>query len=283
MRSLPRLLLIIFGLILAGGIWLTAGPVNAHPLSDLNQTPSSERPPPLPTIYPPSQAGNGAQVYWGMCQDCHGDQGQGLTAEWRAGFAPEYRDCWASGCHGESRPDNSFLIPASGAPGLAGPGALPRFRTAFELGSYIQDAMPLSPSGSLTPDQAWELTAYLLSLNNADPPQIQLSGNNRAAIPIHGEVTLPESELPGGSAIGPGIISGGSWGWERPNPKIPLKNQIRTGKLLSSFAFPKDPCQTGFLQLYTGSRGVGGVFLPGFIDHRRPGNVLLYSDARKSG
>ena len=198
MRSLSRLLLVIFGLILVGGIWLTAGQVSAHPLSDLSQTPSSERPPPLPTIYPPSQAGNGAQVYWGMCQDCHGDQGQGLTAEWRAGFAPDYQDCWASGCHGESRPDNSFLIPASGAPGLAGPGALPRFRTAFELGSYIQDAMPLSPSGSITPDQAWELTAYLLSLNNADPPQIQLSGKTGAAIPIHGEVTLPESELPGG-------------------------------------------------------------------------------------
>jgi len=36
-----------------------------------------------PTVYPPTQADQGAQVYWFVCMVCHGDRGQGLTDEWR--------------------------------------------------------------------------------------------------------------------------------------------------------------------------------------------------------
>jgi len=79
-----------------------------------------------------------------MCQDCHGDQGQGLDAAWRSTFAPESQDCWGSGCHGEDAQENSFILPETGAPALAGPGALPRFSTAFELGTYIHESMPFS-------------------------------------------------------------------------------------------------------------------------------------------
>jgi quinol-cytochrome oxidoreductase complex cytochrome b subunit len=132
-----------------------------------------------------------------MCQDCHGDQGQGLTAEWRAAFAPEMQDCWAAGCHGQDHPTNSFLLPEAGAPALAGPGALPQFATAFELGTYIQDNMPLFPTGSLTEDQAWELTAYLLFLNQAGDPSLSLQGTNSAAVPVHNQTILPEPSLPG--------------------------------------------------------------------------------------
>jgi quinol-cytochrome oxidoreductase complex cytochrome b subunit len=151
----------------------------------------------VPTVYPPAQADNGAQVYWGMCQDCHGDLGQGLDAEWRSTFAPAYQDCWGSGCHGEDSPDNSFILPEAGAPALAGPGVLPQFATAFELGTYIQESMPYSPTGSLTTDQAWELTAYILDLNGRNNPELTLSGTNSAAIPTHQEVKLPGIELPG--------------------------------------------------------------------------------------
>jgi len=132
-----------------------------------------------------------------MCQDCHGDQGQGLTAEWRAVFAPDLQDCWASGCHGEDAPPGSFPIPETGAPALAVPGALPQFSTAFELGTYIQDSMPLAPPGSLTEDQAWELTAYLLAWQQAGDPAITLSGTNSGAIPVHSQVKMPENSLPG--------------------------------------------------------------------------------------
>jgi quinol-cytochrome oxidoreductase complex cytochrome b subunit/mono/diheme cytochrome c family protein len=200
MGSRLRIFLIIPAvLILVGGLVLFSGTVSATSPSQQNllTTPIYDRPGPVPTVYPPSQADNGAQVYWGMCQDCHGDQGQGLDAEWRSTFAPVIRDCWGSGCHGEDAPENSFILPEAGAPALAVPGALPQFSTAFELGSYIHQNMPFSPTGSLTEDQAWELTAYILHLNHKGSPELTLSGTNSAAIQVHQEVKLPGLELPG--------------------------------------------------------------------------------------
>jgi quinol-cytochrome oxidoreductase complex cytochrome b subunit/mono/diheme cytochrome c family protein len=204
MRSRTKFFIFFAGLILLEGVLLSVGPASASP----NQQPAAVptiiniRPDPLPTVYPPTQSDNGAQVYWGMCQDCHGDQGQGLTAEWRATFAPEYRDCWASGCHGEDAPAGSFILPEVGAPALAGPGALPRFSTGFELGSYIQESMPLFPNGSLSEDQTWELTAYLLSLNQNGPPSIPISSTNSAAIRVGSPTNLPEPSLPGTLILG---------------------------------------------------------------------------------
>ncbi len=188
-----------FILFLLGAVFLSVVTAGVSPfLGTAQSTPSvADRPGPPPTVYPPSQADNGTQVYWGICQDCHGDQGQGLTADWRAAFAPVYRDCWASGCHGEDAPENSFQLPESGVPALAEPGALPQFANAFELGTYIQSSMPLSPVGSISSDQAWELTAFLLTLNKRDLEDLELSGNNSAAVPLHRDVQLPGSELPG--------------------------------------------------------------------------------------
>jgi len=209
-------------------------PVEASPVdSVLLSTPFPyNRSSPPPTIYPPSQAGNGAQGYWGLCQDCHGDRGQGLTADWRAAFAPEYQDCWAAGCHGQDAPENSFTIPDSGAPSLAGPGALLRFSTAFELGTYIRESMPLVPNGSISFEQAWELAAYLLSLNNYQLDQLTLSGTNSAAIPIHQEVKLPESEYPGVLVLSlvlflaAGMVGVGKTGNLRPDTKSKRGNFV---------------------------------------------------------
>ena len=195
-----RILVIIAAVsLLLGGLFFFAGTAGAAPFQagSPTSTPKFDRPGPVPTVYPPSQADNGAQIYWGMCQDCHGDQGQGLTADWRSAFAPETWDCWAAGCHGEDAPEGSFIIPEAGAPALVGPGALPRFSTAFELGAYIHDNMPFSPTGSLTEDQAWELTAYLLALNEKGSQALTLSGSNSAAVSVHHDLQLPEQELPG--------------------------------------------------------------------------------------
>jgi quinol-cytochrome oxidoreductase complex cytochrome b subunit/mono/diheme cytochrome c family protein len=205
-----KFLLIPAALILLGGFFLFAGSVSAtsHHNQTLIGTPSIDRPGPIPTVYPPSQADTGAQVYWGMCQDCHGDQGQGLAAEWRAAFAPEYQDCWAPGCHGDDAPSNSFILPETGAPALAGPGALPQFSSAFKLGTYIYGNMPLSPPGSLTSDQSWELTAYILSLNNAGSPTLFLNSTNSAAISLQGPTNLPEQSLPGVALFGLFLLIG---------------------------------------------------------------------------
>jgi len=200
MRSWFRSLIAIPAvLILLGGLFLFSGTVRANspPRQSTAATPGSDRPGPIPTVYPPSQADNGAQVYWGMCQDCHGDQGQGLDAAWRSTFAPASQNCWDPGCHGPDAPEHSFTLPEAGAPALAGPGALARFSTAFELGTYLRESMPFFPTGSLSEDQAWELAAHILNLNEKGQAELILSGTNAAAIPVHRDTILPGPALPG--------------------------------------------------------------------------------------
>lgn len=250
-----KLILISAVLLLLGGILVWAGPASASriwPTPPLS-TPTYDRPSPLPTVFPPSQSDTGAQVYWGMCLDCHGDQGQGLAAEWRAADAPDNENCWAAGCHGEEAPANSFTLPEAGAPALAGPGALPQFSTAFDLGAYIQESMPFFPTGSLTEDQAWELTAYLLSLNDAGDPSLTLSGTNSAAIPIHSQTSPPGQSLPGALLLGLCLIIGAA-GYSAGAKYLATK----TGKgnfyhHLHPATIPSDQARIGF------TLGAGGL------------------------
>jgi len=168
MYSRFRLFIVIPAVMILLGLLLFFGTAGASPSPEqtLKTTPVSDRPGPVPTVY-------------------------------RSTFAPAAQNCWESGCHGEDAPDNSFILPEAGAPALAGPGALPQFSTAFELGTYIHESMPFSPTGSLSEDQAWELTAYILHLNNKSNPELTLSGTNSAAIPVHQDIELPGTELPG--------------------------------------------------------------------------------------
>ena len=149
------------------------------------------------TVIPPGQADNGKQIYWAMCIDCHGDQGQGLTIEWLEIFKEDYRDCWKSGCHGADYPENSFGIPATGVPALTGSDKLTRFSNAYELWFYIHENMPYSIIDTLSAKDAWALTAYILSLNHHTPKELTISEVNGAAIPVHNDVVVAKSVLPG--------------------------------------------------------------------------------------
>lgn len=179
----------------SGSLQVSGTRVTATPTFDTSRL----QQPATPVV--PFQADNGAQVYWGMCMGCHGDQGQGLTAEWRDAFSLTGRDCWASGCHAEDAPLNSFQIPATGAPPVAGPRSLARFSNAYELKTFILESMPLFPPNSLTHEQAWDLTAYFLQMNNVQPVGLTLGQTNGAAIPVHARVSRPENETPGGLVL----------------------------------------------------------------------------------
>jgi quinol-cytochrome oxidoreductase complex cytochrome b subunit/mono/diheme cytochrome c family protein len=205
---MPRSLALLSVIILVFGIMFFASTsVKASPTSQTTGTPTatSEATPTFdsarlaqpPTVYPPAQADNGAQTYWGMCMVCHGDRGQGLMDEWRNSFSPDQRDCWQSGCHGSNYPENSFEIPRAGAPAIAGAGKLARFTNAFELYNHIHKNMPLFPPGSLTSEEAWSLTAYVMQLNERQLAGFTLNEINGSAIPIHRKVNLPESAIPG--------------------------------------------------------------------------------------
>lgn len=134
----------------------------------------------------PSQADQGAHDYWLYCMVCHGDMGQGLTAEFRMLYPPEEQTCWQSGCHGERPYENGFTLPTS-IPAVIGPNAgITKFADASVLHAFIAAAMPWHQPASLEPDVYWRLTAYLLRQNGYENPYEELGPDNAAFIPVGG-------------------------------------------------------------------------------------------------
>ena len=136
----------------------------------------------------PSQADKGAQAYWLYCLPCHGDRGQGLTLEFRETYPSEEVDCWQSGCHGKSPYENGFALPMS-IPAVIGENTLQKFSNAAMLQSYIFAAMPFWKPGSLTEEDAWKVTAFVLRENNLWSGAVALDASNA------GEVAIPRGVL----------------------------------------------------------------------------------------
>jgi mono/diheme cytochrome c family protein len=136
-----------------------------------NETPSDgaqpERliAPPLPEN--PTQLDCGAYQFAQICMACHGDQGQGLTEEWRAAWGTEEMDCWQSGCHAKNHPPEGFEFPTY-APQLIGNGALGRFETAADLHNYISTKMPWHAPGTLDEKTYWQLVTFLATRNGVE-------------------------------------------------------------------------------------------------------------------
>jgi hypothetical protein len=117
-----------------------------------------------PTVPSPTQADEGAQLFWLHCQPCHGDQGQGLTDEWRAQYPPEDQNCWESGCHGPRPYELGFILPTQ-VPAVIGPGTLSRFQTLEGLYQYVSVAMPYFFPGDLTEAEYLAIVAHLARAN----------------------------------------------------------------------------------------------------------------------
>ncbi len=195
---------VIIGILVLGGAFLPSAFVGtstalqqATATVSITPTFDSSRLAQPPTVYPPAQADTGEQTYWGMCMSCHGDKGQGLTEDWKNSFPPEEKNCWDSGCHASDAPANSFELPQTGIPALAGAGALARFSNSFELYRHIHENMPFARAGSLTSAEAWSLTAYVLRMNEREVQGFTLSESSGAAISVHRKVTPPASQIPG--------------------------------------------------------------------------------------
>ncbi|MCA9873907.1 MAG: c-type cytochrome, partial [Anaerolineales bacterium] len=137
-----------------------AGTPTPTPLPRPNMNPDDRLAPP-PTVENPTQADDGAYLYWLYCLPCHGDKGQGLTDEWRAQYPEEEQYCWNSGCHGSNPPEPyGFLIPTV-VPALVGEDGLTRFDTLGEVYYYARGAMPLEMPGRLTDDEYLAVMAFL--------------------------------------------------------------------------------------------------------------------------
>jgi len=140
----------------------------------------------------PSQADLGAQDYWLYCLPCHGDRGQGLTDEFRETYPPEEVDCWQSGCHGNSPYENGFTLPENIA-AVIGPGALQKFPTAANLRGFIFTAMPFWNPGSLTEEESWRVTAFLLRENGLWQGTVELDSSNAADLQIARGLQTPSA------------------------------------------------------------------------------------------
>ena len=142
----------------------------------------------------PTQLDQGALVYWGVCMACHGDRGEGLTTEWRSVYGAD-QNCWTSKCHAPNHPPQGFSIPRDRLPPpVTGLGSLVRFNTAQQLHDYILIAMPWWNPGSLSPEKAWALTAYILKLNGSLPQGVILDPTDASAISVHHLVTANSND-----------------------------------------------------------------------------------------
>ena len=174
---------------------------SSDPQVVITSTPDRLAEPTLPSS--PSQADYGAQVYWLSCLPCHGDRGQGLTEEFRQTYPPEEQYCWESGCHGKRPYDNGFTLPMNIA-AVIGPGTLQKFPTAANLRGFIFAAMPFWKPGSLTEEQSWQVTAFLLRENGLWQGTVDLDSSNAGDLQISRGLqtpvaTPPQDEVPKGS------------------------------------------------------------------------------------
>lgn len=179
--------------LLLAGLFFNASLASSTPQAVATPTIDRLAQPTLPAS--PSQADQGAQVYWLSCLPCHGDLGQGLTDEFREAYPPEDRNCWESGCHGERPYDNGFKLPTSIA-AVVGADALQKFPNAAVLQAYIKAAMPFWKPGSLTDDDAWAVTAFLLRENGLHEDRAELNASNADQVRVRATEAESTSEPP---------------------------------------------------------------------------------------
>lgn len=213
-RTFANLILFPLGLaLLFAGLFFDAD-VSAATRVQADSTPAADRlaEPTLPAV--PSQADHGAQVYWLSCMPCHGDVGQGLTDEFRATYPPEEEYCWESGCHGPNPYESGFTLPKK-IPAVIGETALAKFTDAAQLHAYIRAAMPFWKPGSLTEEESWRVTSFLLRQNGLWEASTELNASNAAGVKIPRAafltpVVTPALQQPQAQE------RGGLWGWIIP-------------------------------------------------------------------
>jgi mono/diheme cytochrome c family protein len=214
-KTLIKFIFVPFGIaLLIAGLFFDKGIADASRVQ-VDATPTVDRlaQPTLPAV--PSQADHGAQVYWLSCLPCHGDRGQGLTDEFRKAYPPEEEYCWESGCHGARPYENGFTLPMK-IPGVIGGSTLAKFADAAQLNAYIRATMPFWKPGSLTEEESWRVTAFILRQNGLWDDSKELSASNAIDVKIlRGAFLTPiatpqQTEAPGRNGIMVWVITAGA-------------------------------------------------------------------------
>jgi len=162
-RAIAPLLLLLFPILVISLLAFRSSPSQVS-ASQPEPTPTINRLA-APTMPPePGQADEGSQHFWLHCLPCHGDRGQGLTDEFRMLYPEEDRNCWDRGCHGPSPYQNGWHLPDF-VPALIGDQLLKQYGSAGGLFAFIRTSMPFQDPGSLTDEQYYAITAFLIREN----------------------------------------------------------------------------------------------------------------------
>jgi len=133
------------------------------------------------------KAGPGAELYQKECAACHGKRGEGLTnapGVIGAGALPTYpRDQSLS-----TNPALSNNAQQQSQDSSRPPGAPSRdpFRNAQDLFNYVSTKMPLpkSRAGTLTPEEYWAITSFMLVAHGSAVPDGGVTATNAGSVEI---------------------------------------------------------------------------------------------------
>jgi len=112
----------------------------------------------------PTEFDLGHNLFWHWCMPCHGDQGQGLTDEWRSVWEEDHQNCWDRGCHGGRREDLGFPIPKH-VPAVMDDQQLSKFSSVDALYEFLKSTHPPQSPGALTDDEYHNISVYLFAMN----------------------------------------------------------------------------------------------------------------------
>ncbi len=279
MRAVTLILLLLSLMFNALPLHVLAAP----PVEDPDPTPMVIDPrmdrPVLPEN--PSRADLGSIVYFEYCLACHGDQGQGLTDEYRQMAYGEDMDCWQSKCHATNHPTPGFIFPRV-VPPVIGEGTLKRFVNAEDLYQYLLLRMPYykyDMPPEIPDDDMWNVTAYLLRINGVLPDRIDFDPQQASMFPVHltarshGEEQVVQIVVLGSLAlVVVGLLVQRGWrSSEQPG---------FSAELHPSSASTEYSAAASTLALYPERRRPGGILPAGRGFHRYPGDVLLYPHTR---
>jgi hypothetical protein len=176
--------------------------------ADFSDTVFAQEPSPTPTYDPlvepplspnPSEFELGRNLYWHWCMTCHGDQGQGLTDDWRAVWEEDHQNCWARGCHAGHNGDLGFPIPTV-VPLIIGGGHLSQFATLQDLSDFLKMTHPPQHPGVLKNEEYRAIAVYVFTLNArvlaTVTPEITIAPTLLPAIPTSGINNLGLTHTP---------------------------------------------------------------------------------------
>lgn len=136
----------------------------------------------------PTQVEVGENLYFYHCMPCHGDNGQGLTDEFRAAWVEDHQNCWARGCHTGRPEDEGFPIPKYVPPVIASQ-LLINFPTTQKLFDFLSVEHPPQNPGILKEGEYWALTAFLWSEIGQLPSGVELGPKDAAPTSLEEDYT----------------------------------------------------------------------------------------------